>query len=53
MKGTNKILSEENLIPRSGFKIDQLDAFDGVQVEEKKEEKKNRGGSSFLRMMMD
>ncbi len=53
VKGTNRILSEENLVPRSGFKIDQLDAFDGVQVEDKKDDKKNRGGSSFLRMMMD
>jgi len=53
VKGTNKILSDDNLVPRSGFKIEQLDAFDGVEIEEKKDDKKNKGGSSFLRMMMD
>jgi len=53
VKGTNKILSEEQPVPNGGFKLDQLDAFAGAEVEEKNEQKKNRGGSSFLRMMMD
>ncbi len=53
VKGTNKILSDDNLVPRSGFKVEQLDAFNGIEVEENKNEKKDRGGSSFLRMMMD
>ena len=53
VKGTNKILSDDKSVPHSGFKLDQLDAFEGAEVEEKKDQKKNRGGSSFLRMMMD
>jgi cell division protein FtsZ len=53
VKGTNKILSDDKIIPNGGFKLDQLDAFEGAEVEEKQEQKKNRGGSSFLRMMMD
>jgi cell division protein FtsZ len=53
VRGTNKILSDERSVPNSGFKLDQLDAFEGAEVEEKKDNKKNRGGSSFLRMMMD
>ena len=53
VKGTNKILSEEKSVPTGGFKLDQLDAFEGAEVEEKKDRKKDRGGSSFLRMMMD
>ena len=47
------IKEEESKVPNSGFKLDQLDAFDSAPVEEKQEEKKQRGGSSFLRMMMD
>jgi len=53
VKGSNKILSEDRTVPSGGFKLDQLDAFAGAEVEEKKEKKKDRGGSSFLRMMMD
>ena len=53
VKGTNKILEDEKAVPGGGFKLDQLDAFAGAEVEEKKEQKKNKGGSSFLRMMMD
>ena len=53
VKGSNKILSEENSVPTGGFKLDQLDAFAGAEVETKKEAKKDKGGSSFLRMMMD
>ncbi len=53
VKGTNKILSEENKVPNSGFKLDQLDAFQSNPVEEKVESRKEKGGSSFLRMMMD
>jgi len=53
VKGTNKILSQEQSVPRSGFKFDQLDAFEKTEVEEKQEDKRERGGSSFLRMMMD
>ena len=53
VRGTNKILSDEKQIPNGGFKLGQLDAFENTEVEEKKEQKKDRGGSSFLRMMMD
>jgi cell division protein FtsZ len=53
VKGSNQLLSEDRSVPNGGFKLDQLDAFAGVTVEEKKEDKKNKGGSSFLRMMMD
>ncbi|MCB0747800.1 MAG: cell division protein FtsZ [Ignavibacteriales bacterium] len=53
VKGTNKILPEEKNVPRSGFKIEQLDAFETVKAEENKDDKRERGGSSFLRMMMD
>lgn len=57
VKGTNKILTGEKNVTNSGFKLnerhDQLDAFAGAEVEEKKEQKKDKGGSSFLRMMMD
>ena len=52
-KGSNKILSEASAVPNGGFKLDQLDAFAGEEAEEKKEQKKDKGGSSFLRMMMD
>jgi cell division protein FtsZ len=54
VKGSNKILSEESIVPNGGFKLDQLDAFSSnTEVEEVTEQKKSRGGSSFLRMMMD
>lgn len=53
VKGTNKILSDDKSVPRGGFKLDQLDAFSGAEVETKNDDKKERGGSSFLRMMMD
>ena len=53
VKGSNKILSQESVVPNGGFKLDQLDAFARTEVEEQPEQKKNRGGSSFLRMMMD
>jgi cell division protein FtsZ len=53
VKGTNDILQNKKSVPKSGFKLDQLDAFAGIETEEKDEEKKKKGGSSFLRMMMD
>lgn len=53
VKGSKKILSQETVVPNGGFKLDQLDAFEKSEVEEQTEQKKNRGGSSFLRMMMD
>lgn len=52
VKGTNKILSEAQHVPNSGFKIEQLDVFDEI-TNDKDEKKKDKGGSSFLRMMMD
>ncbi len=53
VKGTNDIMKNKKSVPKSGFKLDQLDAFDGIETEEKDDEKKKKGGTSFLRMMMD
>jgi len=53
----NKKYSEKQTPTNSGFKLNnkfgQLDAFENSLTEGKSEQKKNKGGSSFLRMMMD
>ncbi|MEE9431634.1 MAG: cell division protein FtsZ [Melioribacteraceae bacterium] len=56
-KDIDKKISNEKDITTSGYNWknnqEQLDAFDKVESEENNEQKKNKGGSNFLRMMMD
>ena len=54
VKGSAVNLKQENDIPNTGFKAEQIEAFESVSkpVEEKKKEEE-QDSSSFLRMMMD
>lgn len=53
VKGSKNILSSDESIPQSGYKLDQLDAFEKVEVKQDKIDDDDDEGSSFLRMMMD
>ncbi|GBD92104.1 cell division protein FtsZ [bacterium BMS3Abin04] len=53
VKGSKNILSSDEPMPQSGFKLDQLDAFERVEVKQNKIDEDDDEGSSFLRMMMD
>ncbi|PID58152.1 MAG: cell division protein FtsZ [Ignavibacteriae bacterium] len=53
VKGANKMFLENQDVPNGGFKFDQLDAFEPAEVGKDEKKKHKKGGSSFLRMMMD
>ncbi len=54
VKGSKNILPTDDPVPSSGFKLDQLDAFEKVETKKNDNSKRDDDeGSSFLRMMMD
>ncbi len=54
VKGSKNILPDEDPMPASGFKLDQLDAFEKVETKKNDDSKRNDdNGTSFLRMIMD
>ncbi len=56
VKGSKNLLASDEDIPESGFKLEQLDAFEKVNVKENKNNSNDNDedeSSSFLRMMMD